>query len=79
MTCLVSAGDLPLHISWTVPSQGRMAWLGVTATQVGAKANTLLIDAATHAHRGAYTCTAKNRAGVAHYTTALDIHGTYVS
>lgn len=76
VTCLVSAGDLPLEIFWTVPSPKNRAWLGISVTKVGGKASTLLIDSATHTHRGDYTCTAKNRAGVTQFTTSLEIHGT---
>ncbi|KAG8244655.1 hypothetical protein J6590_017600 [Homalodisca vitripennis] len=71
VTCLVSAGDLPLDISWSVPPSAK---LGVSVTKVGAKASTLLIDSTTHTHRGDYTCTAINRAGVAHYSSSLEIH-----
>lgn len=51
-----------------------MTRLGIS-TMKGGKASMLLIDSVGAQHRGNYTCTAKNPAGVISYTSSLDIHG----
>lgn len=72
VTCLVSAGDPPLDISWHFEG---ISDIGITVTKVGRKASTLLIESAGIQHRGNYTCIAKNTAGFVNYTTPLNIHG----
>lgn len=72
VTCLVSAGDPPLDISWHFDG---ISDIGITMTKVGRKASTLLIESAGIQHRGNYTCIAKNAAGFVAYTTPLNIHG----
>lgn len=49
--------------------------MGITTTKVGRKASLLLIDPANSGHRGNYTCTVRNPAGMVNYTTSLYIHG----
>lgn len=75
VTCLVSAGDPPLDITWSFHSQSAMSQLGISTTKAGNKASVLLIESAGYQHRGIYTCTAKNPVGVANYSTILEIHG----
>lgn len=75
VTCLVSAGDPPLDISWSFHSKAEMAQLGISTMKNGQKASMLLIESAGYQHRGVYTCTAKNPAGVTNFSTTLDIHG----
>lgn len=75
VTCLISSGDQPLDISWSFEGRSITAVPGVSTTQVGRKASMLLIDSVSADHRGNYTCTVRNRAGMANFTTALHING----
>lgn len=74
VTCLVSEGDLPLDITWSVEGFDDLSRLGISTIK-GGKASMLLIDATSYKHRGNYTCTAKNPAGNVNYSTNLEIHG----
>lgn len=76
VTCLVSEGDPPLDISWSFDGIGEMYRLGISTMKAGKKASVLLIETAQAKHRANYTCTAKNPAGIANYSTTLNIHGT---
>ncbi|CAH3959324.1 unnamed protein product [Pieris brassicae] len=78
ITCHVSKGDRPLQISWSfqgteIPYHNNM---GITTTKLGEKASVLSIPTAMGQHSGNYTCTASNRAGRAHHSAVVNIHGT---
>lgn len=75
VTCSVSSGDLPLEISWSFEGRSVSDIPGITTMKAGKKASVILIDPISAEHRGNYTCTAKNRAGVSNYTSALHING----
>lgn len=77
ITCHVSKGDRPLQISWSfqgneIPYHNNM---GITTTKLGEKASVLSIPTAMGQHSGNYTCTASNRAGRAHHSALVNIHG----
>lgn len=48
---------------------------GIVITRASQKVSTLLIEAVKARHRGNYTCYAKNRAGLASYSSHLAING----
>ncbi|KPI92825.1 Hemicentin-1 [Papilio xuthus] len=78
LTCHVSKGDRPLQISWSfqgqeIPYHNNM---GITTTKLGEKASVLSVPTAMGHHSGNYTCTASNRAGRAHHTVLVNIHGS---
>lgn len=77
VTCSVSSGDQPLDISWSFEGQSVEGITGVSTVRAGKKARVLLIDPVSAAHRGNYTCTVKNPAGVSNFTTALYINGNF--
>lgn len=77
VTCSVSTGDQPLDISWRFEGQTVSGVPGVSATKVGKKTSVLLIDPVAAEHRGNYTCTVKNPAGVVNFTAALYINGNF--
>ena len=78
VTCLVSQGDQPLEITWNFQGELLTSELGVSTTKIGRKGSTLFIDASHSGHRGNYTCIARNHAGIANFTSTLEIHGTYL-
>lgn len=77
VTCLVSTGDQPLDISWSFEGKKVSGIPGISTTQAGRKASLLLIDPVAAEHRGNYTCTVRNPAGVANFTAALYINGKF--
>ncbi|KAL1463709.1 hypothetical protein WDU94_015435 [Cyamophila willieti] len=71
VTCLVSQGDKPLEIHWFYNTTSID---GITTQNVGNKGSLLLIDAAGFEHNGHYMCRVKNPAGVAEFTSVLNVH-----
>ena len=75
ITCSISAGDQPLDISWSFRGEKLSHIAGVSIIPGGRKASMLIIDPVSAEHRGNYTCTVKNPAGVANFTSDLYING----
>lgn len=75
VTCSVSSGDQPLKFSWSFEGKDVAAVPGVSTMGGGRKASMLIIDPLGALHRGNYTCTVSNRAGVSNYTAELRING----
>jgi Down syndrome cell adhesion molecule-like protein 1 len=79
--CSVNKGDLPIKIWWTIfdyhynVERNLSVEDGVMMTKSGQKASILTIESTQSRHRGNYTCYAKNRGGVAHYSANLAING----
>jgi len=75
VTCSVSAGDLPLELSWWFNGE-KIAADRTDITIILAKKSAILtVDSASWEHAGNYTCLARNPAGVATYTTELVVYG----
>lgn len=82
VTCIVTKGDLPIHIWWTLKnefSESRNLTTndGVVITRNGQKISLLTIEAVKSRHRGNYTCYAMNKAGVTGHSAYLQINGDY--
>lgn len=67
-----------MDISWSFHSNTELAHLGISTMKNGQKANMLLIESAGNQHRGVYTCSAKNPAGISNFSTTLDINGRLI-
>lgn len=76
MMCHISKGDIPLEVKWEFNGNPLSSELG-SFTKVGERSSVLMLPLVTDAHTGNYTCIAKNRAGVARYTTVLKVTGIY--
>nr|CAD7258839.1 unnamed protein product [Timema shepardi] len=75
LACYVSKGDKPLRIEWHFHGRDLSSHaVGVRTAVFGEKANILTINSVGPGHRGAYTCTATNGAGVANFTAELDVN-----
>lgn len=79
LTCHVARGDMPVDISWTF-RDAEGATSGplpepVLLNRIGKKIVMLEIPSVTEHHRGSYTCTATNRAGVIEHTAELMVNG----
>lgn len=80
ITCIVTKGDLPIHIWWTLKDEfSEMRNLttndGVMITRNSQKVSVLTIEAVKRRHRGNYTCHAMNKAGIAEHSAYLQING----
>lgn len=80
-TCSITKGDVPLKLWWTFDDDLDKAQYnlttndGIVITRASQKVSSLLIEAVKARHRGNYTCYAKNRAGLAAYSSYLAING----
>lgn len=75
VTCSIHKGDLPIEISWyhngkPISDDGQ----GMVIMK-SKKVNTLTIESVSSESSGEYSCVAKNAAGVASHSTALNVNG----
>ena len=77
ISCIVSTGDLPLTITWSLQGSSVTSGLGsgVQTSAMGPRASFLSIESVDHKHSGEYTCIARNKAGNATYSTRLKVNG----
>ena len=73
--CIISKGDEPLTISWSLQGAVVSAEAGITTNQLGPRTSMLTIQSVGYRHNGFYTCTAKNRAGSSSVVTELKVNG----
>ena len=79
--CTITKGDTPINIWWTIfnddyeDPRNLTTNDGVVIAKTGNKLSLLNIEAVQRRHRGNYTCWAKNKAGIAHYSAQLAING----
>lgn len=80
-TCIITKGDLPIHIWWTIVDsfngveKNLTTNDGVVITRTSQKLSLLNIDSVKARHRGNYTCYAKNNAGISQHSAFLSVHG----
>ena len=74
-SCIVTEGDEPLAVSWTFHGMDISSDLGIITTPIGTRGSMLLISSVGYRHRGTYTCTAKNVAGLRSLSVDLKVNG----
>ncbi|XP_037801822.1 Down syndrome cell adhesion molecule-like protein Dscam2 [Penaeus monodon] len=74
-TCLVQEGDQPVSLSWTKDGQPIDPQLDVRFSQLDVFTSIIVIERATAAHSGNYTCAATNPARTATTTGPLTVSG----
>lgn len=75
--CMISKGDLPLQIHWTL--NGEPVVNGANNMQVvrfSPRLSSLSIDAISGTHRGTFRCIASNLAGRVEASSDLKVNGT---
>lgn len=75
VTCSISAGDLPIQISWLKDGRPIADRLNVE-TQSGEFHSLLIFKKLRGEHSGTYTCTARNLAAPASHSATLLVQGT---
>lgn len=74
--CMVTKGDLPLNIHWTLNSAPIInGEEGFTLMRMNPRTSSLNINALEAKHRGLYKCIANNKAGYAEYSAELHVNG----
>lgn len=77
VTCLVSKGDLPINITWTLNARTINVYDGVDTGNTKSRTSQLTIESVEPHHSGEYTCYANNLIGTAKYSSFLNINGNF--
>ena len=75
LTCVVSSGDRPLSIKWSLKGDIVSSDDTMTTTLIGQQTSLLMISSVDYQHSGTYTCRAENPAGITTYSTELKVNG----
>ena len=77
LSCIAAKGDQPLSFTWSFHGSELTNDLGIITTPIGSKGSMLIISSVAYKHKGNYTCTAKNSAGVRKQTAELLVNGNF--
>ena len=75
LTCVVSRGDMPITITWSLKGQDLNSGPSITTTMVGTRTSMLIISSVDYTHIGEYTCRASNPAGSVTHAAKLNVNG----
>ena len=75
LTCVVSKGDMPITITWSLKGQDLNSGPSITTTMVGTRTSMLIISSVDYTHIGEYTCRASNPAGSVTHAAKLNVNG----
>ena len=75
LICIVTEGDEPLTISWSLQGEIVSSEAGLTTTALGTRTSMLTIQSVGYRHSGTYTCTATNKAGSSFQSAVLKVNG----
>lgn len=73
--CTVHKGDLPIDIAWTLNDRSVNNIDAISVLRTNKRISQLSIDDVRAEHSGEYTCIAKNSAGIAKFSTNLNVNG----
>ena len=77
LTCVVSRGDRPLSITWSLKGDIINSDPTLTTTMLGTQASMLVISSVDYSHVGIYTCRAENDAGITTHSAELKVNGMH--
>lgn len=75
LQCIITHGDQPVQIEWTVNNKSANSLSGARVSNVDRRSSVLTIESVDAKHAGLYNCTASNGAGVASHSTELIVKG----
>ena len=75
VSCIVTKGDMPLSIRWSMHGDAADSVESISTSQAGPRASFLSIPSVSHHHRGIYTCQVTNEAGKASASAVLKVKG----
>ena len=75
LTCVVSHGDMPITITWSLKGQELNSGPSITTNMLGQRASILVISSVDYSHVGQYTCRATNPAGSVTHSANLRVNG----
>ena len=75
VVCIVTEGDEPLKITWSLQGETVSSEAGLSTTSLGTRTSMLTIQSVGYRHSGIYTCTAANRAGSRSESVRLRVNG----
>ena len=76
VVCIVTEGDEPLKLSWSLQGETVSSEAGLSTTSLGTRTSMLTIQSVGYRHSGIYTCTASNHAGSRSESVRLKVNGT---
>ena len=76
LICIVSKGDEPLRLTWSLKGDDVSSEPGLTTTALGTRTSMLTINSVGYRHSGTYTCRAANDAGATTQSAELKVNGT---
>lgn len=76
--CVVSHGDEPITISWSLKGDIVSSSPSLSTTMIGARTSLLMLSSVDYIHSGEYTCRATNDAGSVTYSTELTVNGNLI-
>ena len=79
VTCVVSHGDMPIQITWSLKGKELNSGPSITTTMLGQRMSMLVISSVDYSHVGEYTCRATNPAGSVTHSTELNVNGNQQS
>lgn len=77
LMCVVSHGDEPIAITWSLKGDVVSSDPTLSTTMVGSRTSLLILSSVSYRHSGEYTCRATNNAGTTAYSTKLRVNGDY--
>lgn len=75
LTCVVSHGDLPISITWSLKGDSINSEPTMSTTMVGSRTSILIITSVGYRHSGEYRCSARNDAGSDSHSAELKVNG----
>ena len=75
LVCVVSHGDMPVTITWSLKGQDLNSGGEITTTMLGQRTSMLTIASVSFLHIGEYTCRATNAAGSVTHSAELKVNG----
>ena len=77
LTCVITRGDKPLSITWSLKGDIINSDPTLTTTMLGTQTSILMISSVDYHHIGVYTCRAENPAGTSTHSAELQVNGNF--